>query len=495
MDVARTLRSIAACLGLMVLMAPVSAHAESATVKAVPGQPTLPIGNYDFSTFGYRVEEFFVSGTAASYKFAAPPTEDGRWSIAAAESMPYVTRYVVIRPDDPRKFNGTVVVEWLNVTGGLDVAGDWGIVHRELLRGGYAYVAVSAQKVGVEGGAGVFGPSTGFLKKVNPERYAALNHPGDGFSYDIFSDAGRVLRSAAAKTLLGPLTPKRILAIGVSQSAVFLTTYVDAIDPVAKAYDGFLVDSRFGGAAPLDGGSMIGRDLPRYAKFRSDLRVPVIATETETDLLDGGLAGYIGARTPDNARLRVWEVTGTAHADNYIIGISNVGAVDPGTEPIEKLAATFAPINAFGPVKLEKALNNAPQHHYVVEAALWHLDQWVRTGKAPPRAAQIKTTGDKAAPYVLDASGNAQGGVRSPWVDVPTERMSGVPTGTAIANALVGSAAPFDADALRRLYPGGKDDYLKKFAAALHEAVKNGFMLPADEKEALALAAASYPQP
>lgn len=51
--------------------------------------------------------------------------------------------------------------------------------------------------------------------------------------------------------------PKRVIAVGESQSAVFLTTYVNAIDPVAKVYDGFLVHSRFGNAGTLENASMI----------------------------------------------------------------------------------------------------------------------------------------------------------------------------------------------------------------------------------------------
>ena len=45
-----------------------------------------------------------------------------------------------------KKFNGTVVVEWLNVSGGVDAAPDWTFAHTELIREGYAWVGVSAQK-------------------------------------------------------------------------------------------------------------------------------------------------------------------------------------------------------------------------------------------------------------------------------------------------------------------------------------------------------------
>ena len=64
----------------------------------------------------------------------------------------YTTRMVVLTPTDAAKFNGTVIVEWLNVSGGVDAPALWFMAHREIVREGYAYVVVSAQQVGVEGG-------------------------------------------------------------------------------------------------------------------------------------------------------------------------------------------------------------------------------------------------------------------------------------------------------------------------------------------------------
>jgi hypothetical protein len=145
---------------------------------------------------------------------------------------------------------------------------------------------------------------------------------------------------------------------------------------------------------------------------------------------------------------------------------------------------------------LAKPLNNAPQHHYVVEAALWNLDRWIRTGQAPPIAAPMKLSvpSQPGAPprIALDASGLAQGGVRTPWVDVPTARLSGVGNSGGTLGFMVGVSEPFDAATLDRLYPGGKREYLKKFEASLSSAIKAGFILPADKKEILNLAAIAY---
>ena len=221
--------------------------AEMPTVTAVAGAPALRLGAFDLKAKGYVVEEFFLAGTAQSYKLVGEATIDGRWQAVPADTSAYATRMVVVRPADAKRFNGTVAVEWLNVTGGLDAAPDWSYTHRELLRSGYAYVGVSAQRVGVEGGSR-FG-SGGALKSANPARYGGLSHPGDAFAFDMFTQAGRVVDSGQ---VLGGLKAARVLAMGESQSASYLTTYVNAVDPLARVYDGFLIHSRSGSAALLD---------------------------------------------------------------------------------------------------------------------------------------------------------------------------------------------------------------------------------------------------
>jgi len=80
--------------------------------------------------------------------------------------------------------------------------------------------------------------------------------------------------------------------------------------------------------------------------------------------------------------------------------------------------------------------------------------------------------------------------VRTPWVDVPIARLSGVGNSGSPVAFLAGASEPFDAATLDRLYPGGKREYLKKFEASLDSTIKAGFILPADRNEILALAAA-----
>jgi hypothetical protein len=470
-----------------------AAQPQVAKVTAA-GTPFLSLAAYDLGALGYVVEEFYVSGTATSYKLKGEATADGAWSAEPAGTAPYATRVVVVRPKDPKAFNGSVAVEWLNVTGGLDAGPDWTYSHRQILRSGMAYVGVSAQKVGVEGGQSLGGAGMP-LKKQNPARYGNLVHPGDQYSFDIFSQAGEAVKTGA---VMGGLKPKHVIATGESQSAVFMTTYIDAIDPIARVFDGFYVHSRFGGAPAPEFASLRGgpnaRPGPTGVKLRADLRVPVMTLISETDLIGSNLSGFWTAEQPDNAKLRIWEMPGTAHVDNYMFMI---GGLDNGSAAIDKIAGLWKPTDALFGAKMAHPINSAPQHHYVAVSAMAALETWVRTGKAPPKAPRMAAepaakAGD-APKLILDANGNTLGGIRTPWVDAPTAKLSGFGNTGGAFGFLVGTTAPYDAATLAKLYPGGKADYLKKFDASLDKSVKAGFIQAADAPEIRALAAANWP--
>jgi hypothetical protein len=188
----------------------------------------------------------------------------------------------------------------------------------------------------------------------------------------------------------------------------------------------------------------------------------------------------------------VWEVAGTSHADTYTLAGS---AIDSGSAPISDLAGTFAPTTSIMGMKLSKPMNAAPQHHYVMQAALVALNRWIRSGVQPPEAPPLQVTEAAPPALVRDANGNALGGVRSPWVDTPTAMLSGLgQTGAGFA-VLFGMTEPFDAAKIHALYPDGKAEYLARFDASLNRAVRAGFILKADRAEIRALAAAMYPSP
>ena len=207
---------------------------------------------------GYDEAKYSASGTAAAYTSDGPLPADGTYELAPGEAAEYATRIIVRRPADAGDFNGTVVVEWLNVSGSVDAAPDYTYLADEVLRGGYAWVGVSAQRIGVEGGtiaveapgAEEAGAGRG-LRGIDPDRYGDLSHPGDAFSYDIYTQVARALRTPGEVDPLEGLEVEHLLAVGESQSAFALTTYVNGVQPLARQYDGFLIHSRGGAAAPL----------------------------------------------------------------------------------------------------------------------------------------------------------------------------------------------------------------------------------------------------
>ncbi len=415
---------------------------------------------FDLRAHGYVEHEYFASGTAHAYAPAGALGNDGRWSVSPSSSAAYRTRIVVRRPADPARFDGTVLVEWFNVTGGLEADPDWTYLSDEILRSGEAYVGVSAQALGINGGQallGVSGAPTGGLRAADPARYGSLVHPGDQYAFDIFSQVARGLRSAGRPPVLGPLTPRRIVALGESQSAFFLTTFINAIQPRTHAFDGFFVHSRGGGGAPLGGG--LGSAVSASGvHIRTDLGVPIMVFETETDV--GPLLNYSPATQPDSRTFRLWEVAGTSHADAYLVG-----------GEAQLLGCTFP-------------INEGPEH-FVAQAALHALVRWVSGGLPPPTAPRIDMASTNPPTVARDALGNALGGVRTPAVDAPVVALSGqAPAGVSVLCSLFGSTTPLDAATLVRLYHD-RTGYLAAYTRALDKAISGGFVLAADRSALL----------
>jgi hypothetical protein len=174
----------------------------------------------DLDAAGWVEEELTAEGTATSYRASGDLPADGTFEVEPDAEADYRTRIVVRRPRDERAFNGTVVVEWLNVSAGFDSPPDFGYLADELLRGGYAWVGVTAQLVGVDGGEGLVrvavpGAPTGGLRDRDPDRYGALQHPGDAFSYDIYTQVARALRDPGRRTRRRAADRVRRVAVGV----------------------------------------------------------------------------------------------------------------------------------------------------------------------------------------------------------------------------------------------------------------------------------------
>jgi hypothetical protein len=113
----------------------------------------------------------------------------------------------------------------------------------------------------------------------------------------------------------------------------------------------------------------------------------------------------------------------------------------------------------------------------------------VRDGVVPPQSPATDLGSDPAAPdpIVRDAHGNAKGGIRLPEVEAPTATIDGgantmaqeAPAGAGAPRNfcfLFGRTKPFDAAALKTLYPT-HDAFVKQFDATVDALVKNGYWL------------------
>lgn len=410
--------------------------------------------------FGYTEEEFFVSGDATTYAADGELGTDGEWTVTEGEALPYATRMVVRRPADPADFSGTLVVEWLNTSAGRDSDPDFGFLASELFAEGHAYVAVSAQKIGVEpGGLGIEIPNVSPealapLKEWDPERYGELSHPGDAASYDIYSQATKAALDPAEGAPLGGLDVEQVVAVGESQSAYRLTTYANAIQPTTDLFDGFLIHSRGGGGAPISGAD--DEEMASIVHVRADLGVPVLQFATETDLY--GL-GFAAARQDDTDQLVTWEAAGTAHADRSTLDYA-VSAGRRWTDEEVDLSSSCGTIN------------DGPQEP-IVQAGFHHLVAWIGGGDPPPASPRIETADDA---IVRDEAGIAEGGIRTPPVDAPTSILSGDNDTDLVICSLFGSEVPLTSEQLAERY-ADHDAYVAAVTASAQQAEADGYLL------------------
>ena len=420
---------------------------------------------------GYIDREYVVTGMATAYESKGGElTDDGRWSFAPTSIAAYRTRVFVRRPANTADASGTVILEWLNVSGGIDANPSYITFEEEIIRRRHTWIAVSAQIIGVEGGPVLVTAPGGEnlagmgLKRIDAARYGSLLHPGDGYSFDIFTQVAHAVLKG--EPLLGGVKPEVVLAVGESQSAFALTTYYNGVQRLAGVFDGFLLHSRGAAALPLVGPGAyadIARAMESGARpvLRGDLDAPVLELQAEGDVT--GILNSCAVRQADTNTFRLWEVAGTAHADVRMVG-ALADMLDCGVP-----------------------INNGPMH-VVAKAALRNLETWVRSGDPPGVAARLELT-DGATPQVRrNADGIALGGLRTPPVDVPVDALSGEPgpRGGAIC-LLLGSTKPLSNARIAELYPS-RAAYLRQYEAATDEAIRSRFVLEADRDALLAFA-------
>jgi hypothetical protein len=465
-------------LMVMALCAPAAASAAVPVPEVTGPIPTTatshPFGAAAFqlvpenlAAVGYVEEEYFVSGKANVYDWpAAGPAQ------VRTPDAPYTTRILVRRPINPAASSGNAVVEMLNPSNNFDLNIGWAIMRKHLVRSGDTWVGITARPVTVNA-----------LQTFDAQRYAALNWANPdpqctitgveagterGLIWDINSQVGAWLKSTAATNPLHGHIDK-VYGFGYSQTGGFLNTYINAIHPLAPGiFDGYFITvagGSFVGLVPINAcASTPGINDPR--RVTANVGVPVIRTMSQSDYVSG-----IAGRRPDSDepqdRYRHYEMAGAAHASPFELYYSARS---------EDILQAGRPVPPF-------ACNEGTRSRFptgvLFDAMLQNLDAWVRTGTPPPPGRLIQLTGNNQP--VLDEHGNVMGGVRSPYVDVPTSTWFGNATGASFC-FIAGYEVPFSAAKLAQLYPT-KADYVAKVTASVRSLVAQRYLTEADGRD------------
>nr|WP_246864451.1 alpha/beta hydrolase domain-containing protein [Spongiibacter thalassae] len=401
--------------------------------------------------YGYVEEEYFFSGVAQERD------EDG--ALTGGPEAEFVSRILVRRPIDPAAFNGTIFLEWYNVTGQSDTDVLWNAAHDMLMREGFVHVGVSAQQTGVSGNSPLA------LKNWDPVRYGPLLHPGDAYSWDIYAQAGRVLFDKALQPgPMGELSPQRIIAGGESQSSFRLVAYSDVIQREHQLFDGFFLHT-----GPVQGKGVDDVGVP-VMHFISETEIDgILATEQggavvdyTTPVVDSVVEPLPPPYGPDRGMIRVWEVAGSSHFDKQLWAYATAFAAREASAPAD------IPVYVEQPAFCGLPMNQLGQGR-ATAAALHHLNRWVTTGVVPESMPRIELNDNYR--IVRDDDGLARGGIRLPSLEAPI----GINRGDECT--FWGSFQEFSIADIQARYPT-HSDYVAAVTASAMRNVNQGSLLP-----------------
>jgi hypothetical protein len=425
----------------------------------VPGTTPLSATAVDLAAAGYTAREFYAAGLANRYTGANANTLTTASLLDSGN--PYRTR-VMVRYPARDKFNGTLAVEWANVTIGVDFEFATAEASEYLLRKGYAVAIVSAQRDGVER-----------AKTWSPQRYAGLSVDvnrcgvsgtslctGDPLSYDIYAQITQALKDNVGRTAapMPGLHVKDAIAIGQSQSAARLAIYYNTIQPLHNVFDGFAYWDRSG-------------------QLRSDLTVPAISVESE------GLAGSFGGDQWTTSKYtRKWDVAGTTHASLY--GAQYIEAISQRDQSI--LQPDGQPKTFFAWINQNNSCAKLPPFTtvdvgLVDDNAIDAVRDWYKKGR--PAAPSVSFQVDPAGFPVRDADGKVLGGLRLPQFLVPI----------ADQGALNGPTFPCNVSGWHRYYTRAElkamyknhGRYVSKVINIIEPLVREGYVLKHDAEAAI----------
>ncbi|WP_395311487.1 alpha/beta hydrolase domain-containing protein [Mycobacterium sp. AMU20-3851] len=420
----------------------------------------------DLRPFGYVEQEYFVSGSAAAFN-PRPGTalgRDGRWSAVAGDSANYTTRILVRRPP-AKRFNGTVIVEFMQEYFNAERDTNFRWNAETLLREGFAWVGASLHHEGIDTNCQheitlgeLTVPAGPSLVQWDSARYRDLRFPHSDLCYDVLSQIGVAVGPDHGRCSVDPLPDlhvQRVVAVGNTIAAQRLQYYINAVHPLHGVFDGFYLQDLNESGVCLSAG-IAG---PEGAWLRTDVDVPTIVLNTMT-------AAVQDVPQPDADLLRFWEPAGSSHTTGpYMARVAEATRRDLG---IESGVDALDSANTF-PVQ------------YVSGAAIVAVHRWAAEGVSAARTARLLRDGrPPQGSEVADIYGNASGGLRTPWVDAPIARYDW--RGDGLGGS--GRTYPFTTRQLIEIY-GTPAEYHRRFAAAAHDALALGTLLIDDVEQAV----------
>lgn len=431
---------------------------------------------------GYVEKEYLFAGTSNVYHTA----ENGQVEIEYAD-VPYTNNLIVRCPADPEKFSGHVVVEITNATAKWNIERMWIISQRYFMRHGIAYIGITSKP-------DVFDS----LKRYDESRYGSLDWPnprpeservlpdpesdrltfllGDqecGLFWDMLSDLADLLRRDVDLNPLQAYRPKYVSLTGWSQSSCYLTRYVNTFayrnrEADRPVYDGYLA----AGGVYILGIPVNQNEYDRPENmldcFIHHMEQPLVIVQTESE---GGSFGNdrvprFNSEEPGNL-CRLVEIAGATHDTKQTI-------VDyyAGDEKMLKGTCLAAYLG-------EHPYPNDFPYDYPINAAYDHLFRWVETGEAPAVVPRMEWTA--AGVPATDAFGNAVGGVRTAFVDLPTCRYVPWSIEKGRKNVLFGHVELFSPEFLQELY-GSLSAYEKRVREVTAKHVAKGYVLKEEEE-------------
>ena len=426
----------------------------------------------DLQKAGYAEEEYMVSGTANFYEW----TTDGNVKVKTSNA-PYTTRILIRRPAVAAKFSGNVILEPMENARAWDWAFMWGTSYEYFIEHGDMWVGVTRSPNAIAA-----------LKKFNAQRYASLSMANptpnescgtansrseneEGLQFDIFTQVVAALKSP--NTPVAGFRAQRVY--GTSHTGE-LVTYAHAIQPMSKAFDGFVFEANPGPSAISRCGSAPGANDPR--RITRNVGAPVIRMVPEGDVP----AAYALRREDSDApndRFRWYEVAAAPRMD--IRYYQHMPVMEDQTKAGEEALPGNWPFTytCGAPVI---GLLELPVFQTAMNAAFYHIDQWARNGTPPPRVERmtVKDPGTPQATVAADQYGNGVGGIRSPYVDVPVATYYTHSPGQGTCRN-IGYKVAFDWSRLETLY-GSSKNYASKVNERIDQLVKDKWLLPSDAK-------------